>query len=369
MYKKILLFIIILIIISQKYTIIEDTPDIQPVSPAPQTEVTVTLAAAGDNLIHSPIYKQAHERAGNGYDFSPVYSDVKSIIEENDISIINQETPLGGTELGLSSYPLFNSPQQLGDDLVSAGFDIVNHANNHIMDAGIYGVENTLSYWKSKKIPVTGVYEKGDNPIKYISKNGITFAFLSYTYGTNDIQIPDSSSFSVSIMDKQLIETEVKTAKLTADIVIINMHWGNENQMFPNEQQREYARFAASLNVDLLIGHHPHVLQQTEVIKRADNKDMVVAYSLGNFVSCQNGAENIPGGILTAEFKGVKGNMNINKLEIIPIITHYENKYSNVKIYLWKNYSKELALSHGCRNFDNNFSYSYIKDIIANIID
>lgn len=100
----------------------------------------ITILGVGDNLIHDGIYKQANRRAGGtGYDFSPVYERVAPYIQQADVAVINQETPLAGDILPLSGYPRFNSPAELGDELVKIGFDVINHANNHILDQGEQG--------------------------------------------------------------------------------------------------------------------------------------------------------------------------------------------------------------------------------------
>ena len=118
-------------------------------------ETAVTLTAVGDNLIHAPIYEQALLDEGS-YDFAPAYANIAPYIKA-DINILNQETPIGGKELGISSYPCFNSPQELGRDMINLGFNVVNHATNHIMDAGSRGVINSLDFWTANNIPVLGV--------------------------------------------------------------------------------------------------------------------------------------------------------------------------------------------------------------------
>lgn len=340
-----------------------------PLLTSPLPDISFRFAAVGDNLIHSPIYKEAYRRTnGTGYDFSPVYANIAEAIQEHDIAMINQETPLGGTPLGLSSYPLFNSPQEVGDAVVEAGFHLINHANNHILDAGEAGLKNTLTYWKSLNIPVIGAMTKEDKPILYLSHEGITVALLSYTYGMNGMRLSEKSPYRISLLNKATVESEATEARKNADLVIASVHWGDENILKYNEEQRAYAKLFAAHNVDLVVGHHPHVLQPLESLPRADGREMWVAYSLGNFVSNQNDAENMLGGLLSVEFRGNKGNMLVQNIRMIPTITHFEAGYKNTKIYFLEDYTKTLAAKHGCLKYDSNFSLAYMQQLYQNAI-
>lgn len=133
-------------------------PPIQSTPQRTKPPIQVELLAVGDNLIHEPIYNEAKEITNNkGYDFGPAYSRVEDLIKKADIAFINQETPLGGTALGISAFPHFNSPQELGDHMAAIGFDVINHANNHILDKREAGLKATLDFWKKyKDIKVIG---------------------------------------------------------------------------------------------------------------------------------------------------------------------------------------------------------------------
>ncbi len=329
-------------------------------------ETTVTLTAVGDNLIHAPIYEQALLSDGN-YDFASSYANIADYIN-GDINILNQETPIGGVELGISSYPCFNSPQELGRDMINLGFNVINHATNHIMDAGSKGVINSLDFWAANNIPVLGVYKDGEDPVKIIERNGLKFGLVSFTYGTNGIRVPEGKGINVCHTEDALITEHISRARAAADIVIVNMHWGNEYQMKPNDEQKRLAALAASCNADLLIGHHPHVIQPIEEIVRADGRMMTVAYSLGNFISSQVETETMLGGMLMAEFKGIPGNAYLSQVAFMPLITHYGNRFKGSKVYAWDDYTEYLASIHGCKNYDSSFSYSYINELINNTI-
>lgn len=348
----------------------------QPVSvsdPVPTSEpkqVHISLMAVGDNLIHGPIYREAAQRAkGKGFDFLPAYAPMKDFIQKADIAFLNQEVPLGGTELGLSSYPQFNSPQELGTDMISLGFDVINHATNHILDKGEAGLKNTINFWKGKNVLVLGINDGTIPAIQYLERDGVTFSFLSYVYGTNGLSLSNNSPYSISYIDKEKIKKEVQTARQTSDVVIVSMHWGTEYQMTANEEQLELAKLLASENVDLVIGHHPHVIEPMDTLKRSDGKDMVIAYSLGNFISSQNKSFSMLGGMLTVDFIGSKENIKISSPKFTPLVTHYEGLYKNTTVYPLPNYTKEMAARHGCKAFDNNFSLEYLNKLVHKTID
>ena len=335
-----------------------------PVAPA---ESVVTLTAVGDNLIHAPIYEQALLSDGS-YDFAPAYANIAPYIK-GDINILNQETPIGGVELGISSYPCFNSPQELGRDMINLGFNVVNHATNHIMDAGSKGVINSLDFWAANNIPVLGVYKDGEDPVKIIEKNGLKFGLVSFTYGTNGIRVPEGKGINVCHTEDALITEHISRARAAADIVIVNMHWGVEYQMKQNAEQERLAALVASCNADLLIGHHPHVIQPVAEITRADGKTMTVAYSLGNFISSQVETETMLGGMLMAEFKGVPGNAYLSQVAFMPLVTHYGDRFGGSKVYAWDDYTEYLAGIHGCKNYDSSFSYNRINELINKTIN
>ena len=113
-------------------------------------EYSISLVMVGDALIHDKIYNEAKVLGNGGYDFKPMLSLVKDIVSEYDLAYYNQETILGGSEIGVSSYPSFNSPYEVGDAFVDVGFNLVSLATNHTIDRGERAVINSRNYWNSK---------------------------------------------------------------------------------------------------------------------------------------------------------------------------------------------------------------------------
>lgn len=307
--------------------------EIEPIQPKKLDKPIVKrakLVAIGDILLHQPVYKDAATPEGT-YDFSPMFTQVKPLLESADIAVANQETMIGGKELGLSSYPLFNSPFEIGDALKDAGIDIVTLANNHTMDKGEQAIQNALSYWNQIQMPYTGAFQSFEDreEIRLLTKNDITFSFLAYSYGTNGMPVPEDKPYLINLIDLPLIQQDVRKAKELSDVVVVSMHWGNEYESLPSTSQLELARELSTMGVDIIIGHHPHVLQPMDWIERPDGSKTFVMYSLGNFLSGQIGLERRIGGIGGIEvtktiFQG-NSTITLNEPNFISTYTHHTN--------------------------------------------
>lgn len=262
------------------------------------TEVVnkASIVMVGDALMHMGV-NNAYKTSG-GYNFTGMFKYIKPIVSEYDLKYYNQETVLGGTSLGLSGYPQFNSPQQVGDAFIDAGFNLVSLATNHSMDK-YYStngktIKNSTEYWKKHEDTViaAGMYNSQEDRDKEIIKevNGITYAFLSYTEQTNGLTVPSSKKYLVNVYSKDLVKKDVEKYRDKADVIIVAMHWGSEYTHTPTSSEKEKAKYLASLGVNLIIGCHPHVIQPMTYIN-----DTLVVYSLGNFVSSQIGVERLSG--------------------------------------------------------------------------
>jgi poly-gamma-glutamate synthesis protein (capsule biosynthesis protein) len=245
-----------------------------------------SFAAAGDALIHQGVYNAARGKKG-GFDFRPMFRLVEDRIRAHDLAFYNQETILGGSALGLSTYPRFNSPQEVGDAMVDAGFNLVSLANNHTLDRGEKAVLASLEYWAGQEGVLTaGSYaspEDRDIP-RLVNVNGISCAFLAYTTSTNGLKAPKGKDYYVTVYDREKVKEDVERARKEgkADVVLVSMHWGSEYVFTPGAEQKVIAEFLASLGVDIVVGHHPHVVQPVQMVEKT-----LVIYSLGNFISAQ----------------------------------------------------------------------------------
>lgn len=360
-------------------TTVTEATTVTTTEPVPRF-ATVNIAAVGDNLIHSSIYKQANDRAGGeGYDFEYAYENIKSIIREADMAIINQETLICNDLYAPSTYPMFNSPTELGDHMLDIGFDVFTIANNHTLDKGTDGLTACLDYWDSRENAIVcGAYrnaEDRDN-IRTGEFGGITFSFLSYTESLNGLSLPAGSELIIGdSKDVDTMVSEIQKAKEISDVCIVALHWGVENSDVISDWQRTVAKQLSDAGADIIIGNHPHVLRNIEEIEREDGSVTLCAYSLGNFISAQSVGQNLIGGILkfsvsirTDENADPGQRPVIGKIELVPIVTHYEGSYKNVRIYPLSEYTKELADSHGVRSM-SKFGYEYIFDVLERNID
>ena len=292
--KKKLVFVILLIIllIGGIYLYTKNNQQEKPKQLKKETEEVkkeepktskLSLVMVGDALLHSSLYKDGYK---NGkYDFSSQLEYIKPIIQNYDLAFYNQESILGGTELGLSDYPTFNSPQEFGDSMIDAGFNLVSLANNHTLDRGEKAVLNSCNYWKNKDVLTAGSYSSKEEAeeIKIKEKNGIKYTLLAYTYGTNGIKVKEGKEYLVNLYSDEKAKADIEKVRDKVDLLMVSMHWGTEYKTEPTETQKKQAEYLSSLGVDIIIGTHPHIIEPITYIN-----DTLVIYSLGNFISAQS---------------------------------------------------------------------------------
>lgn len=306
--RKILLIILILIVLCISSIAVykfyfNSSPIKKPkteVKKVQKEEYQASLVMVGDALIHSNIYLDAKKSDGT-YDFKPMLELTKPITSKYDLAYYNQETILGGTNLGISSYPRFNSPTEVGDAFLDSGFNLVSLANNHTMDKGEQGVINSLNYWNEKKNVVhAGQYSSFDDrdSVNVYEKNGIKYAFFSYTTWTNGLETPAGKEYLNNVYSNDKAQNDISKVRDSVDVVIVAMHWGNEYSLGVSDKQIEIANYLSSLGVDIIIGSHPHVVEPVEFIGKT-----LVIYSLGNFISDQEGIERLTGLMMSVDIK------------------------------------------------------------------
>lgn len=339
-------------------------------APAP---VTLRMLSVGDNLIHDGIFEQAQKRAGgSGYDFSFCYARIKDTVAAADIATINQETIVANS-YDPSGYPLFNSPDELGQAVVNTGFDVVNLANNHMLDKTSKGLSQAIDFWDGTGLVRTGAYKNAEdlNRVEYIEKNGIKIGLVGITQYTNGLSLPSDSPLKyILTTDEATIERKIKAAKDACDVVLVNVHWGSEYTTTPSQDQKNLAKKMASWGANVIIGHHPHVLQPMEWIDNGDGTRTLVAYSLGNFISQQNTAARVIGGMvhynITKDF--ISGKVTVSDVRFETIVTHYVSGSHDVQIYPLSQYSDTLAKKQAARIKQSDFSVAYIEDFVKDVI-
>ncbi len=314
--------------------------------------VSINLIAVGDMLLHGGIHNSALQPDGS-YNYAHVFEHTKDRIASADIAVANQEVILGGVELGVSSYPTFNSPQAFGDALVDTGFDVILHASNHTMDKDTIGVLNTIHFWKENHPDTTflGINESEEerDTIKIVEKDGIKIAMLNYTYGLNGFSLPADKPYLVNLMDeahKSEIAEDMKKAREQADFVIVYPHWGTEYVLEATDEQKQWAQFFADNGADLIIGTHPHVVEPVEWVTAADGRQTLVYYSLGNYISIQYYNYSMLGGFAEVTITKDSTGTYISGYDMDFLVTHYTAGRTEMTTYFLSDYTDELASRH-----------------------
>ena len=360
------------------------TPEPTP-EPTPTPMPRVTLMALGDDLLHMGIVGSGRQADGS-YNFDFLFEDLAEFIELADISVINQETIFGGNELGFSGYPRFNSPEEVGDAIVNAGFNVVLQATNHTADQKLEGMENCIAYWKEHpEVLMAGLHDPYDEAatapdrVRTLTVNDITFAILNYTYGPNAEILPSYTKTRLDILcdwDKksgrinftrlnpQVIE-DITAAKELADVVIVFPHWGVEYATTPSRYQKEWALQMAEAGADLIIGTHPHVIQPVEWITTQDGSETLCYYSLGNYVSTQKDPISMLENMAWVTFQATQDGVVIDREATgsIPLVCQYKaGPLRFDAVYLLEEYSQELADTHGIRSWGpHNLYYDELR--------
>ncbi len=323
---------------------------------------TINMALTGDIMCHNTIYNDAFNKQSNTYDFSYIFDDIKYNIQTADIAIGNLETTFAGNSKGYSSYPTFNTPESLAYTLKKVGFDVLSTANNHCYDKGYSGIESTINYLDDADISHTGTFKSEEEQNKILVKNvkGIQIAFLSFTYGTNGITVPSDKSYSVNLIDKNLIKKQLDLAKKqNPDMICVSMHWGIEYQTTPNSEQKDLADFLFKNGADIIIGNHPHVLQNFEkreiTLDDGTSKDGLVIYSLGNLLADQNKKYARDSAIMNVSVtKDENGKIKINTVKYTPIYIYKDTSKSTQKF-------KIINIQNAIDSFEAGYSPNLSK--------
>jgi len=269
-----------------------------------QPRPVVSVAFTGDTLIHLPVTERAEQNgdiSGRPYDFAPMFEPVEPLLEAADLAICHLEVPLSPSNTGLSGYPTFNAPRDLAAGLAEAGFDGCSTASNHSIDQGAAGVVATLDVLDDAGLAHAGTARsqaEADQAAVY-RIGDLTIAHLSATWWLNGLSEPGAMPWLVENLDVDRLLERARAAKEAgADFVVVSVHCCTEYQTEPTTYQRQVDRaLLDSPHVDLVVGHHAHVVQPIE--RRGDE---FIVYGLGNFVSAQRRLpETIDGVVVIVE--------------------------------------------------------------------
>lgn len=358
-----------------------NSPTEAATEPPTEAEQRLSFAAVGDDLIHKAVYRTAEEHAQNGkpYDFHYCYQYVEDTIRSADLAFVNQETLICNGEFEVSGSNLnFNSPNELGDDLIDIGFDIISMANNHVLDKGSSGMRACLDYWdtqtaKNPDLLVLGAYRDYQDMYDYriTEVNGIKVGMLAYTDHTNGYSLPGDSEMRIPYLaDTDMIEKQIKELSGLVDCVIVSAHWGEEDTHVIREKDKNLAQDMIDWGADVIIGTGPHTLQSMEYLERGDGTEGFVYYSLGNFISGQTDNFNMVGGMALFDIVKRNGVTVIECPKLTPLITQYETgNLQNVRVVPYYDYTDEMEENHGIPYSPMGRAKSWNWDIINEIVE
>ncbi len=350
-------------------------PTLAP-TPEPTPVPEVKLVMVGDILLHTPLAESGKSPEG-GYDFSAVFANLREEIEAADVALVNQEVIIGGAELGVSGYPSFNAPYELGDALAETGFDVVLHATNHALDKRKQGILNCLSFWRENypDMAVLGIHDSQESQqdIYVYEQQGIRIAVLNYTYGTNGVPLPEDMPYAVDMLQKDRVAADLKRAQELADFVIVCPHWGKEYVLEQTKDQENWAKLFAENGADLVLGTHPHVIEPIEQVASANGNQALVYYSLGNFVNWTSGtgagvANRMVGGLAQVTVSlNESGDAVIKEYGVLPVVCHVEKGFGGVTVYPLSEYTEELAARNEIVKQDGSFSLQYCRELAEQV--
>ncbi len=336
---------------------------------------TVRIRMVGDILLHTPV-EEASKREDGSYDYSAIFAHTSDLISEADVAMVNQEVIIGGTSLGISGYPAFNASETLMDALSDAGFDVICHGTNHALDKGGKGIRNCIAGWREKypEKTILGIHDSAEDQdtVRILEVNGIRIAFLNYTYGTNGISLPGDMPFGVDYLDKEKVVSDLAYAEEHADFTVVAPHWGTEYSLHHSKDQEKWARIFLEGGADLVLGTHPHVIQEIEWMEE-DSHKMLIYYSLGNFVNWTSGtgpgvANRMLGGMADVILRRAEdGSVFIADYGVIPVVAHCTSGPDGVTVYPLYDYTDELGAQNEIISQAPNFSAEYCRNLAAEI--
>lgn len=349
--------------------------------PSPDTTSEYKIIMVGDVLLHTPVEESCRQADGS-YDYDALFSHTKEEIAEADLALVNQEVIIGGADLGISGYPCFNADFSLCDSLVETGFDVICHATNHAMDKGRAGLVNCAEYWKNEypQITVLGIHDTaetstscGADPV-ILELPEMRVAVLNYTYGTNGIALPEDMPYAVDLLDEEQVAADIQRAEELADFTIVCPHWGTEYRLTPDASQEKWTKIFAENGADLVLGTHPHVIEPIEwVTDEESDHEMLVYYSLGNFVNWTSGtgegvANRMVGGMAEVTLTvNDEGEVEIADYGVRPLVSHVTSGPGGVTTYFLEEYSEELAGENEIVSQDPDFSYEYCINLCDSV--
>jgi len=338
---------------------------------------TMQIVMVGDMLMHDRIIETGLKEDGT-YNYDHLFENVKDTFLNADLAIADQETIMGGPEFGYSGYPRFNSPYELADAEVKAGFDVLLFATNHVMDKGEKAIFNCMNYLDENYpdlgyVGINRSQQEQDEEIYVYEANGIKVAILNYTLHTNGISLPSDKPYLVNLLNEQKIRSHIRKAEEIADFTIICPHWGTEYNLGTDRDQAYWVNVFLDEGADLVLGAHPHVIEPIEWVSDDEGNKMLVYYSLGNYM---NGTDSTGHGVTNRMVGGIAdvtigrneetGEVEVIEYGAIPIVCHVAEG-TDFTVYYMEDYTEEMAKENLILLQDEEFSVELCESIFDQV--
>lgn len=292
-------------------------------APAATSEApaTIRMLATGDWIAHDAI--NAAAESNGSYAYADMIDMMRPYFEAADINFCNLATPAGGEQFGISGYPVFNAPLEWNRDMHGLGCNLINTGTNHTNDRGQAVITSELNDWDTKQgvLAHAGANRSAEemNRVRYFEKDGVKFAFVSYSTYSNS---PNPEPYSLTRFNEPLVTAQMTEARAQADIVIVSMRWGTEYSSGINAAQEQYAQKLADLGADIVLGHGQHVLGPVKRLSGQAGQETIVWYGLGNFLNAQLETEALTGCVAT--FTIEISSKSVKESGCLPFYQHYE---------------------------------------------
>lgn len=305
--------------------ILNEKPEIEESTPITKRS-RVNMTIIGNIICSDELNQSAYNKESGVYDYASMFHQVEGYLKEADFTLANLETNFYDNHYtGKSKY---NSPRELAKNLKEMGVSVANMASNHSFNYGIEGVTNTKNALTELEIESAGI--KTPETTSYVIKEikGIKIAFLNYTYGLNEVkEITEEHKSYINITDKDQIKQDMdKMRQEGADFVCVTMHWQTSKNFTVTEEQKEMANFLVENGADIIIGTHPNQVESMEVRQTEEGKNVLIAYSIGNFLSTQSNLGMILEIQLNKEVTGEDSKAKLTKVKFTPTYLYQNNK-------------------------------------------
>lgn len=341
--------------------------------------VTINVAAAGDVYLRYTAFLSGQTTNG-GYDYDHLFAHVKDQLSDSDLKIVNQEGVIAGADLGYNATrSSVCSPDELGEAEASAGFNCVLRANDHALDQGYDGLHNELAFWKGQNVQVVGASDpeatpapKDPNSTYLYEKDGFKVAVLNYSASKPLSPVSSSTDGTyVSLFDEDTMKADVAAArKGGADMVIACMHWGDEYAPAVSAEEKTDAQELADAGVDVILGSHPHVLQDIETLDGANGTKTLCYWSLGSLVNSGIDGAAYIGGIAKLQLqKATDGTCSVTSAELVPTVIHVGSTSDTMGAYAVADYTDALAATNESTAITPDYVQSTLESLYGSSYD